>query len=309
MIRQEIGNIGRKRKEKGLVHKMLKYNLEIELSEIDPNSKELLQFNSFEDMADALPRCNKCNLDLPIGRTVGFDDDSKVWAVGYNPVLREIFRCIIKINENGYVKYHNKDKYKDIHLDNTFFKRLQDINPKLFQSKTPMINEYGILEDYFYEYNDKIDKLFKKVPGCDMRIGRGIALTDLVKCFSVSPSKKRKDDKSKFPLEECINNCISYLLNEINFKKPRLLFFTHFGAYDSFVKKVVELNFGKVKRHTSNKSNLSILTCREFSCYLVRGTIGDKGKRNGLNDYEKHKQDMIEAISIALKSMSDSHSD
>lgn len=286
---------------------MIKPIPEIKIPE-KPVSKELLKFNSFEEVADALPRCDKCNLDLPIGRTVGLDDDSKVWAVGYNPVLREIFRCIIKVNQNSHIKYYNKDKYKDIYLDSAYFKRLQDINPKLLQSKTPMINEYGILEDYYYEYNDKIDKLFKKIPGCDLRVGKGIALTDLVKCFSYSTAKRRKDDKSKFPIDECINNCITYLLNEISFKKPRLLFFTYFGAYDSFVKKVAELNYGNVKSHTSKRENLSILKCQEFSCYLIRGTIGDRGKRNGLNDYEKHKQDMIEAISLALKSIKGSHS-
>ena len=285
---------------------MTKSILEIKTTEMKPNSKELQIFDSFKELAEAIPRCNKCNLDLPIGRTVGVDDDSKVWAVGYNPALREIFHNIIKVSEKDSVKYYyNKERYQNVYVDNAFFERLNDINSTLFQTKDPMINEYGILEDYYYDYNDKIDKLFKKVSGYGLRIGRGIALTDLVKCFSVNASKKRKDDKTKFSIEECAKNCIPYLLNEISFKKPRLLFFTYFGAYDSFVKKVAEFNYGKIKSHTSKKDNLSILKCQDFSCYLIRGTVGDrwKSKTNALNDYEKHKEDMIKAISMALKSI------
>jgi len=235
---------------------------------------------------------------------VGIDDDSKVWAVGLNPALRDIFRSIFKVSENGRVKhYYNKERYQEIYIDNAFLIRLHGINSTLLQTKYPDANEYGILEDYYYDYNDRIDKLFKKIPGCNLRVGRGIALTDLVKCLSFSVSKRRKDDKSKFSMDQCINNCISFLLNEINFKKPRLILFTSFAAYDAFVKKVHELDYGKIKGHTSKKENLSILRCTDFSCYLIRGTTGDRWKSSGgLNDYEKHKQNMIESISIVLKS-------
>lgn len=271
----------------------------------DMNPKWLLRdYNDFKELAEAIPRCDKCNLDLPIGRTVGLEDDSKVWAVGYNPALRDIFRNIIKVSENGRVKhYYNKERYHEIDLDNAFFERLHQINSTLLQTKYPVVNEYGILEDYYYDYNDKIDKLFKKIPGCNLRVGRGIALTDLVKCFSLSMSKRRKDDKNKLNMNECVNNCISFLLNEISFKKPRLIFFTYFGAYDAFVKKVNELEFGKIKGHTSKRENLSILRCNDFFCYLIKGTTGDRWKSSGLQDYEKHKQSMIESISIALKSL------
>lgn len=264
---------------------------------------EILQFKDFKELAEAVPRCDKCGLDLPVGRTVGLDDQSRVWAVGYNPALREIFRSIVKAAENGSVKkFYNKERYHDIYLDGAFFERLHGINQALLQTKTPMVNEYGILEDYNYDYNDKIDKLFKKIPGCGLRVGRGIALTDLVKCFSFNLSKRRKDDKSRFDIEECTRNCIPFLLSEINFKKPGLILFTSFGAYDNFVKKVAELNYGQIKA-SSQKSNISILKGEDFSCYLIRGTTGDRWKGSGLKDYEKNKQDMIDAIAMVLKSM------
>lgn len=264
---------------------------------------EILQFKDFKELAEAVPRCDKCGLDLPVGRTVGLDDQSRVWAVGYNPALREIFRSIVKAAENGSVKkFYNKERYHDIYLDGAFFERLHGINQALLQTKTPMVNEYGILEDYNYDYNDKIDKLFKKIPGCGLRVGRGIALTDLVKCFSFNLSKRRKDDKSRFDIEECTRNCIPFLLSEINFKKPGLILFTSFGAYDNFVKKAAELNYGQIKA-SSQKSNISILKGEDFSCYLIRGTTGDRWKGSGLKDYEKNKQDMIDAIAMVLKSM------
>ncbi|MHB8156525.1 MAG: hypothetical protein ACYDEQ_03925, partial [Desulfocucumaceae bacterium] len=124
---------------------------------------------------------------------------------------------------------------------------------------------------------------------------------DLVKCFSFNSAKKRKEDKEKFHIDQCLNKCFPYLLAEINYKRPRLLFFTAFGAYDAFVKKVAELNFGQIKGHTSKRNNISILRREDYSCYLIRGTVGDRLKRS--NDYEKHKDDMIETIAIALKSV------
>ncbi|HBV98592.1 MAG: hypothetical protein JL50_17820 [Peptococcaceae bacterium BICA1-7] len=268
---------------------------------------ELIQLKDFKELAEAMPRCDRCGLDLPVGRTVGLDDQARVWAVGYNSALREIFRSIFKTGENGAVKkFYNKERYHDIFLDDAFFERLHGVSQTLLQTKTPMVNEYGILEDYNYDYCDRIDKLFKKIPGCGLRVGRGIALTDLVKCFSFNQSRRRKDDKSKLAMEECASNCIPYLLAEIYFKKPRLILFTSFGAYDYFVKKVPEFNFGQIKSHSSKKSNISILRGEGFSCYLIRGTTGDRWKSSGLKDYEKNKQDMIDALSMALKSIEQS---